>query len=120
MGLFNSIFADLYCPKTGRMSMNTEIQIKWQDPRVRGASSYHVGDILEEVEDEYNNTWIRTDFICNVCSRFTRGWKGIEYIKSDDQSRHVIFVRLESGKICEILSEEDFYKIGVRTFVDYF
>ena len=56
MGLFNSICADLYCPTTGRISHNTEIQIKWQDPKVRGMNSYRVGDILEAIEDEYNDT----------------------------------------------------------------
>ncbi len=109
MGLFNSIFTDLYCPTKGRMSKNTEIQIKWQDPKFRGISSYHVGDVLEEIEDEYNDTWIRTDFICNVCSKLTKGWKGMEYIKSEDQSRHIIFVRIENSKICEIISKEEFY-----------
>ncbi len=49
----------------------------------------------------------------------TKGWKGIEYIKADDQSRHKIFVKIENGKICEILSEEDFSETGVKDFVDY-
>lgn len=119
MGLFNSIFADLYCPTKGGTSKNTEIQIKWQKPEVRGINSYRVGDVLEEIENEYNDTWIRTDFICNICSKFTKGWKGMEYIKSEDQSRHIIFVRIEDGKICEILSEEGFHKIGAVDFVDY-
>ncbi len=119
MGLFNSIFADLYCPSTGEISKNTEIQIKWQDPQARGISSYRVGDVLEEIEDEYNDTWIRTDFICNICSKFTKGWKGMEYIKSGDQSRHMIFVKIENSKICEIQSDEEFHKIGAKDFVDY-
>ena len=119
MGLFNSIFADLYCPTKRGVNKNTEIQIKWQYPKVRGINSYRVGDVLEEIEDEYNDTWIRTDFICNLCSKFTKGWKGIEYIKSEDQSRHNIFVRIENSKICEILSEEEFNKIGEKDFVDY-
>ena len=119
MGLFNSIFSDLYCPTKGGVSKDTEIQIKWQDQRVRGINSYRAGDVLEEIEDEYNNTWIRTDFICNVCSKFTIGWKGMKYIKSEDQIRHTVFVKIEKSKICEILSEEEFNKIGVKDFVDY-
>ncbi len=119
MGLFNSIFFDLNCPTKHGISKNTEIQIKWQDYRVRGINSYHVGDVLEEIEDEYNDTWIRTDFICNVCSKFTKGWKGMEYIKSDDQNWHIVFVRIENSKICGILSEQEFNKIGVKEFVDY-
>ncbi|WP_133511395.1 hypothetical protein [Candidatus Thiosymbion oneisti] len=119
MGLFNSIFADLKCPSKGGISKDTEIQIKWQHQKARGISSYRVGDVLEEIEDEYNNTWIRTDFICNACSKFTTGWKGMEYIRSEDQSRHVIFVKIEKSKICEILLEAEFNKIGVKDFVDY-
>jgi len=119
MGLFNSIFADLYCPTKGGISENTEIQIKWQDPKVRGMHAYHLGDVLEEMENEYNNTWIRTDFICNVCSKYTIGWKGMKYIKSEDQSRHVIYVRIENSRICEILSEIEFSELGTQDFVDY-
>ncbi len=29
---------------------------------------YEMVDVLENIEEEYNNTWIRTDFICNVYS----------------------------------------------------
>ena len=119
MGLFNSIFADLFCPTTKGISKNTEIQIKWQAPKVRGINSYRIGDILEEIEGEYNNTWIRTDFICNVCSKFTKGWKGIDYIKPEDQRRHYVFVKTEKSKICKIMSGEEFNKIGVEEFVDY-
>lgn len=119
MGLFNSIVADLYCPTKERTSESTEIQIKWQDQKIRGMYSYHIGDILEEIDNEYNDTWIRTDFICNICSKFTKGWKGTEYIKTEDQSRHVIFVRIENSKICEILSEKEFSEIEVKNFIDY-
>ncbi|ODS31809.1 MAG: hypothetical protein SCARUB_03057 [Candidatus Scalindua rubra] len=119
MGMFNSIYADLLCPTMKKLSKDTEIQIKWQDYRVRTLTHYRRGDVLEEIEDEYDNTWIRTGFICNVCSKHTKGWKGMEYIKNEDQSRHKIFVKIEDGKICEIFSEEDFSKIGVKDFVDY-
>ncbi len=43
----------------------------------------------------------------------------MEYIKTEAQISHTIFVKIESGKICEILAEEDFNKIGVNNFVDY-
>ncbi len=43
----------------------------------------------------------------------------MEYIKSEDQSRHIVFVRIENSRICEIVSEEEFNKIGVTDFVDY-
>jgi len=119
MGLFNSIYADLYCPTKRGISKNTEIQIKWQNPKVRGINSYRIGDVLEEIEAEYNDAWIRTDFICDLCSKFTKGWKGMDYIKTEDQNRHIIFVRIKNSKIREILSEEEFKEIGVNDFVDY-
>ena len=119
MGMFNSIFADLMCPKKRKLSRDTEIQIKWQDYKVRNLTTYHVGDVLEEIENEYNNTWIRTDYICNVCSKFTTGKDGMRYIKTEDQSRHYVFIRIEEGRICEILTEEEFKKTGVKQFVKY-
>ena len=47
MGLFNSIFADLFCPTKKEVSKNTEIQIKWQDHKVRGINSYRIEDTLK-------------------------------------------------------------------------
>ncbi len=43
---------------------------------------------------------------------------GMEYIKTEDQSRHIIFVKIEHGKICKIFSEQKFNKIGSPDFVD--
>lgn len=119
MGMFNSIYADLLCPIRGEISKHTEIQIKWQHRRVRALTHYRVGDILEEIDDKYNNTWIRTDYICRVCSKHTKGLRGMDYIKTEDQKRHIIFVRIENGKICRILSEGDFNEMGLTDYVDY-
>jgi len=119
MGMFNSIYADLLCPEKKEVSKETEIQIKWQHPRSRTLKVYHQGDILEDIEEEYNNTWIRTDYICNVCSQHTRGHKGIPYIKVEDQQRHYVFIRIEHARICEILTEELFTQKGVETFIEY-
>jgi hypothetical protein len=33
MGMFNSIMADLRCPKTRDIAKDCEIQIKWQEKR---------------------------------------------------------------------------------------
>ena len=43
----------------------------------------------------------------------------MDYIKTEDQTRHIIFIRIENSKIREILSEEEFEEIGVKDFVDY-
>jgi len=110
MGMFNSIYADLRCPEKQEISRDTEIQMKWQHPRRRTLNIYHQGDLLEDLEEEYNNTWIRTDYICYVCSRHTTGRHGIWYLKVEDQQRHYVFIRIENARICEILTEKNLPK----------
>ena len=119
MGMFNMIFADLMCPVKQEIAQNSEIQIKWQERQFRQIVVYHAGDTLEGIENEYDNTWVRTDYICNVCSKKTVGRNKMEYIKTMDQSRHPVFVRIEKGKICRIISEAEFNKTGASDFVDY-
>jgi len=119
MGMFNSIFADLRCPMKGEVSRNSEIQIKWQAPEARALAVYRLGDVLDQIEEQYDNAWIRTDYICNVCSKHTTGRSGTKYIKTEDQSRHFVFVRIEKARIREILTEEEFEKTGIKDFVRY-
>ena len=119
MGMFNSIYADLLCPEKQEVSEDTEIQIKWQHPRRRALEVYHQGDVLEDIEDEYNNTWIRTDYICKVCSRYTTGRHGTPFIKVEDQQRHQVFIRIKDATIREILTEEKFTQQRMSSFVDY-
>ncbi len=119
MGMFNSIFADLRCPTKQEVGSAAEIQIKWQVPPARELAVYRLGDVLEDIEAEYDNTWIRTDYICNVCSKHTAGKNGITFIRTEDQQRHFVFVHIDQGKVCEILSEQEFEKTGVADFVHY-
>ena len=119
MGMFNSIVADLRCPAKQEVGNDTEIQIKWQVRGARTLSVHHLGDVLEDIEAEYDNTWIRTDYICRVCSKHTTGRDGITYIKTDDQRRHPVFVCIGQGKIRGVLTEEEFEKTGVADFVWY-
>ena len=116
--MFNSIIADLRCPVTGEIAEDSEIQIKWQAWEARALSVYRLGDTLEEIEEEWNNTWIRTDYICASCSRRSTGRFG-EYIRTADQEWHNVFVRIEDGRVAEILSEEEFGSTGVSEYVEY-
>ena len=118
MGMFNSIYADLACPVNGKMSENTEIQIKWQYYEERVLDVYHQGDALPGLQAKYNNTWVRTDYICNACSPKTTARDGTEFIRSDDQRWHVVFVHIEDGRIRQILNEQEFKSLGVKDFVD--
>ena len=74
MGMFNTIVADIPCPETGKLSKDTEIQIKWQDRDARVLDVYRTGDSLPDLLSKYNNTWVRTDYICNACSHKTTGY----------------------------------------------
>jgi hypothetical protein len=78
MGMFNSIIADLRCPARQEVARDSEIQIKWQMPEARALAIYRVGDVLEDIEAEYDNTWVRTDYICRVCSKQTIGRNNVE------------------------------------------
>ena len=117
MGMFNSILTDLRCPAKDEVANDSEIQIEWRALESRTLSVYRLGDVLENIEPEYDNTWIRTDYICGVCSTQTTGKNGLTYIKTDDQQRHLVFVRIDRGRIREVLTEEEFDKTGVAVHV---
>lgn len=120
MGMFNSIYADLLCPDKNKISKNTEIQIKWQKYEARVLAVYHLGDTLEDIEEEYNNNWVRTDYICNVCSKHTTSRDGTTYIKTEDQKWHFVFIKIDKGRIANIVPENEFSKQGVNTYItDY-
>ena len=119
MGMFNSIHADLLCLKRKKVSKNTEIQIKWQSSENRVLNSYHSGDFLEGLLSEYNNTWIRTDYICEICSKHTKGHDSFSFIKVVDQKRHYVFIRIKDSKIYDILTSKEFKKKGIKKYVIY-
>lgn len=118
MGMFNSIVVDLPCPTTGALSANSEIQIKWQHRGARVLTVYHLDDLLEELESEYDDTWIRTDYICNACSPKTTNRDGDEYIRVEDQRWHIVFVQIARSRIARILPEREFSPLGVGKFFD--
>ena len=119
MGMFNTILADLLCPAVRKVSKDSEIQIKWQVQDVRALSVYRQGDVLDGIEQDYNNTWIRTDYICRACSKYSSGKGGLRFIRTDDQSRHYVFLRIDGGRICKILTETEFNELGIDRFVNY-
>jgi hypothetical protein len=118
MGMFNSIYADILCPVENRISKNTEIQIKWQIKKSRLLNHYRQGNYLEDLKDEFNNNWIRTEYICEACSKHTP-YKEWEFIKVEDQKWHFIFVNIRQGRIEQILTPEEFQKICAKDFVIY-
>lgn len=115
MGMFDMIIAELECPETSE-SKQTEIQIKWRE--VRNLKPYRIGDILDELFPEYNNAWIRTDYVCPSCSPKTKSKHG-EFIKVEDQRRHYCYVRVEDSRLVAVISEKDFLTKGIEDYVDY-
>ncbi len=118
MGMFNTIVSDITCPKTGQVGRDTEIQIKWQAQGARILDVYHMDDFMPDILPEYDNTWVRTDYICNVCSPKTTGRDGTPYIRTADQIWHMAFVEIRNGKVCRILSEPEFQALGISEFYD--
>ncbi len=118
MGMFNTILADIVCQATGAMSKDTEIQIKWQDRDTRVLDVYHEGDLLPDLLSKYDNGWVRTDYICNACSPKSTGHGGTPCIRSVDQHWHIAFVEVARGRVCGVLSEDQFRELGVTDFTD--
>ena len=90
MGMFNSIIADLPCVQRNETASG-EIQIKWQLPEKRSGDAYYLGDTLDGIMPEYDNVWIKTDFVCEVCSARTKAHDGTSFIKVMDQQWGVLW-----------------------------
>jgi len=121
MGMFDSIIAEIECPKTRKTEKN-EIQIKWREQRYRDIEGFLVGDTVNNIDPEYNNTWIKADYICQSCSPKTRqniGGRKIEFVRVRDQIWHPCYVKIENGRIASVLTEEGFSKLGIEKFVVY-
>ena len=119
MGMFNSIHADLICPVTGRLLPRTEIQIKWQEHDHHWLGVYKPGDTLEGLEPQFDNTWVKTEFICDACSRHEKGRKGQPYIPTQGQVWHAVFVEIRDCRICRVLNEKQFAETGMTEFATY-
>jgi hypothetical protein len=115
MGMFDIIHAKLKCPKT-KESKEREIQIKWRELRL--LEPFKVGDKIKDIFSEYNNTWVRADYLCNSCSKKTKGKYG-PFIKTEDQKWHYCFVKMEKNAIKSVLNEKDFKKQGIENYVIY-
>ena len=115
MGMFNSIIADLPCVQRNE-TVSGEIQIKWQVPDKRTGDAFYLGETLDGIMPEYDNVWIKTDFVCEVCSTRTKARDGTNFIKVMDQSRHFVFVRIENGRIEQIASEVEFKAMNIDDY----
>jgi hypothetical protein len=118
MGMFNTIVADVRCQATGTVSTHTEIQIKWQDRDARSLDVYYPGDFMPDLLSKYDNTWVRTDFICQACSPKSTTRHGTSYVRTDDQHRHIVFIEVKHGKVSRVLSEPEFEDLGISEFFD--
>ena len=85
MSLFDALVAELECLAT-RKKEKQLIQIFFRD--CYRDKTYHIGSTLDNLPPEYNNTWIRTDYVCESCSPKTKG-KIRDFVKTEDQRRHI-------------------------------
>lgn len=106
MGMFDSLYAKLKCPKTG-VEEEVEIQFKWSR---RLLNRYKAGDALEW--GPYGNLWIEEDYLCDGCSKYEPFKIGGKVIAKSVKSAvfHDVYIHLEQGKILEVLSKKDFKK----------
>ncbi len=109
------IFAELECPTT-KETKNREIQIKWRE--LRDLKRYVIGDMLDDLFPEYINNWVKTDYVCESCSKLTKGDFG-NFVRVEDQQRHYCFIRVENSRIIEVLSEEKFAARGIEDYILY-
>jgi len=109
------ILASLECPSRAERK-NVYIQIKWR-PGWRD-KLYRKGDILDNLYPEYNDGWVRTDYVCEECSPKTKG-KLKDFIRTQDQRRHYCFVNVKDSRLVEILSEKEFRERKIENFVVY-
>ena len=119
MGMFNSIVSDLLCPDKKAVSKNSEIQIKWQAYEERCLDVYRVGDTLKGILPEFDNCLVRTDYICDACSKHTTLKNGKHFISTSDQKRHYVYVHIVKGRIKQIMTAAEFRKMKIKEFVDY-
>lgn len=113
--MFDIINAKLECPDK-KESKEREIQIKWRE--VRLLEHFKIGDKIKEIFSQYDNNWIKTNYLCGSCSKKTEGKFG-PYIKIDNQKRHYCFIEMEKSAIKSVLSKKDFKKLGIEHYVIY-
>jgi len=64
----------------------------------------------------FDNTWVKTGFICEACSRHETGWQGKPYIPTAGQVWHPVYVEMREGRICRIVNQQEFVAVGLKEF----
>lgn len=108
MGLFDSLYVTLPCPKTG-LEREVEIQFKFGDPCV---NRYHLGDQLDE--GPYGNLWIPEEYGCDQCSTEEPAPAGSPLPTRRNAVWHKVFIHLHQGKFLEVFSDEEFKREYVK------
>ena len=100
------------------MSAGRRIQIKWQDHDALGLTDYRVGDVLEDLEPEFDNAWVRSFYDCEACSNDTT-FDRVEWrlSRSQGMGRHFAYVEIRNGRVCRVLNEPEFEETGMKAYV---
>ena len=113
MSCFDDLIVELRCPNTQKTT-EEHLQLFIRESCV-DAQTYKVGSIIPL--DKHNTLWFSTDYICNQCSKKTKGKYG-DYVRTEDQSRHNVFINMQDNKILEVLTQEEFDKRGIQQCPD--
>jgi hypothetical protein len=113
MSCFDNLITNLKCPNTQQYK-EEPLQLFIRKTRI-DMQTYEVGATIPL--DKNNTLWFSTDYVCNQCSKKTKSKHG-EYIRTEDQSRHNVFINMQDNKILEVLTQEEFDKRGIQQCPD--
>jgi hypothetical protein len=113
MSLFDYIVAPLACPER-KVTEEQHIHVEWRENTHIGI--LHIGDVIEGLFPRYISGWIQTQYLCNSCSEKRLIPQG-EFIPVEGQQWHPCYVRMQDGKVLEVLAQEDFSGRKISHFV---
>ncbi len=115
MGMFDLIDAKLKCSVI-KKTLEHKIYVKWRENR--SFEHFKIGDKIKDLISEYNNIWIKTDYICESCSKKTKSKNYGDYVKVEDQKRHDCFIKIKNKQLKQILNAGEFYKLDVKRYIN--
>ena len=105
--MYDSILTDIKCCNTGKVN-RAEVQINWTNET--SLRVFNIGDTIPYLHKLYDNTWVKTDYLCHLCSKkvTTSSSDGSIFSGRTEHVRHVCYVNVVNGKILEVLSEPEY------------
>jgi hypothetical protein len=116
--MFNEIYTDMLCDETGKLSEDSYIQAKWQKYTVLNFEVYNIGNIIPDLLPGYDNVWIKTHFLCNVClPNIVKNKKRELLEQMPEKLWHVAFAEIRDSRLLRIISKSEFEELGEKYFI---